>query len=686
MSAVAFAAGQVELLALLPGSLGAFSAAVIAGAGAGALSNLAGQAVSNLVGLQSGFSWQSLAVSTAAGGVSGGLGKLPGLSSSAAGATRQQTQQLTAGAAAHGAGAVKASLPTLMRKAMLRGALSSASSQLLEMSLGMRHGVDVRSILEAAALGAVDPQAEGEGQARLGQYARERLWHTAVDEGVRAVFDKHLDMKHVIEQVALGLMGSLASYETQAVLTKSEDHTTKPRDRDVPRSKTPKETGYETHHQRRALSAAHQAGRHAYPQERYRQSESHSRGEGRLAYARDGQADNDAVLGPSTAHREADAHTARSWHAAPSWREQVKTDVALAGWGPYGEQNWVGDDGWLPAYDAAFHVGSDAAFHIGSDAVADLSQWQGLRVSEAHFAAGMTRFTGALEAASGVAQVGLAGELAGVGAVLGGPVGMVVGLGLGTVFGVHGGDNIQAGVRQAAGGHSVKPATEVLLGQVLSPRAAARIEMGLEFAGAGSGLTRGLAGELSGSSRYIGSLPVTGLPYNPQFFQSAASSAGARLNRAAAWTAQRSPRMGLLLEKFGLRGPSGVGAEGVVPGTGLKARSLSNVEVREWYHKQLADIPNQIDKSLPLREQGLQAFKMRNDIKLQARALMRDQKLASTLPPPKTLKYEVRKLYGTNTVGDDLWLNMIDSSQRTNAAVDNALDIENTFAPLRSNS
>ena len=58
--------------------------------------------------------------------------------------------------------------------------------------------------------------------------------------------------------------------------------------------------------------------------------------------------------------------------------------------------------------------------------------------------------------------------------------------------------------------------------------------------------------------------------------------------------------------------------------TGLQAYSMSNLEVRKWYHSQLDRIPSLIDNTLSLKEQGLQAFTLRNKFKMQARELMKE--------------------------------------------------------------
>ena len=54
---------------------------------------------------------------------------------------------------------------------------------------------------------------------------------------------------------------------------------------------------------------------------------------------------------------------------------------------------------------------------------------------------------------------------------------------------------------------------------------------------------------------------------------------------------------------------------------GLKGK-LGNKEVRQWYKKRDSLIPEMIDKSLPLKEQAMQAFDMRNQYRTQALPLM----------------------------------------------------------------
>ncbi|MCU7937583.1 MAG: hypothetical protein KZQ99_22460, partial [Candidatus Thiodiazotropha sp. (ex Dulcina madagascariensis)] len=107
-----------------------------------------------------------------------------------------------------------------------------------------------------------------------------------------------------------------------------------------------------------------------------------------------------------------------------------------------------------------------------------------------------------------------------------------------------------------------------------------------------------------------------------------------------------------------------------------KPGSLSNEATRKWYHQQLDAISSKIDSSLPLKEQALQAFKSRNDVKMQARELMADRAAAASLPAPKTLQDVVRKAYGQGLRGDDVWRYLLGGSQRSNAGVDAALGLK----------
>lgn len=58
---------------------------------------------------------------------------------------------------------------------------------------------------------------------------------------------------------------------------------------------------------------------------------------------------------------------------------------------------------------------------------------------------------------------------------------------------------------------------------------------------------------------------------------------------------------------------------------------LNNLEVRLWYNKRNKNIINEIDKSLSIKEQAMQAHALRNKYRAQARNLMADRRLAEEL-------------------------------------------------------
>lgn len=71
-------------------------------------------------------------------------------------------------------------------------------------------------------------------------------------------------------------------------------------------------------------------------------------------------------------------------------------------------------------------------------------------------------------------------------------------------------------------------------------------------------------------------------------------------------------------------------------------RSLSSVQARDWYNAKVSEI-DEVEKHMrSLGHSAKEIFekvtKLRNEVKLQARALMKDQASAKTLPPPKSLE------------------------------------------------
>lgn len=109
-----------------------------------------------------------------------------------------------------------------------------------------------------------------------------------------------------------------------------------------------------------------------------------------------------------------------------------------------------------------------------------------------------------------------------------------------------------------------------------------------------------------------------------------------------------------------------------------KQGSLSNVETRRWYLDQEAKIPEIIDNSLPLDQQAKQAFEFRNQIRTQARDAMSDRALADELfgtRPNLTWEQIVKKYTDKGFSGDSLYQEIIKAAQRSNDAVNKALNV-----------
>ena len=112
---------------------------------------------------------------------------------------------------------------------------------------------------------------------------------------------------------------------------------------------------------------------------------------------------------------------------------------------------------------------------------------------------------------------------------------------------------------------------------------------------------------------------------------------------------------------------------------GISKKSLSNVEARKWYLDQEQKITEQIDKNLSVKEQAKQAFELRNQYRTQARELMKDQELAASLnitDPNRTWEEIVQRQIEKGYAGDDIYKQIIESSQRSRTAVNQQLGLE----------
>ena len=108
-------------------------------------------------------------------------------------------------------------------------------------------------------------------------------------------------------------------------------------------------------------------------------------------------------------------------------------------------------------------------------------------------------------------------------------------------------------------------------------------------------------------------------------------------------------------------------------------KTLSNVEARKWYLEQEAKIPDLIDESLPLEQQARQAFDLRNQYRTQTRELMSDRQLAESLyrtDPNLTWEQVIQKQIGKGLSGDDVYKEILESSQRSRTSVNQLLGLE----------
>ncbi len=111
----------------------------------------------------------------------------------------------------------------------------------------------------------------------------------------------------------------------------------------------------------------------------------------------------------------------------------------------------------------------------------------------------------------------------------------------------------------------------------------------------------------------------------------------------------------------------------------LKGR-LGNGEVRRWYKTKDMAIPEKLDKSLPLREQAMQAHELRNTYRTQARELMKDQIARKQLDQnhPNTsfeemIEHKMKK-YGLNE--QEAYQDIIRSSTTTNKKYDKIAGVQ----------
>jgi hypothetical protein len=111
---------------------------------------------------------------------------------------------------------------------------------------------------------------------------------------------------------------------------------------------------------------------------------------------------------------------------------------------------------------------------------------------------------------------------------------------------------------------------------------------------------------------------------------------------------------------------------------GLPAGTLDDVAARNWYLGQLDAIPGKINGTQSLRNQARQAFELRNQARIDARALMSNRKKAleyDITDPIPTWQDQVRHSYAKGNRGSAIWEDILESSMRSRASVNSALGL-----------
>gem|GEM_PF-1540436 len=119
-------------------------------------------------------------------------------------------------------------------------------------------------------------------------------------------------------------------------------------------------------------------------------------------------------------------------------------------------------------------------------------------------------------------------------------------------------------------------------------------------------------------------------------------------------------------------GAAGSAAGASAEGSGIKPEKYSDKEARQWYLYKESQIPNMIDNNLSLEEQAIQAFNLRNQFRTQARDLVldRDQAVLLAITEPNlTWEQIVQKQVNAGLSGDDIYIAIIESSQRSRTSV-----------------
>ena len=110
-------------------------------------------------------------------------------------------------------------------------------------------------------------------------------------------------------------------------------------------------------------------------------------------------------------------------------------------------------------------------------------------------------------------------------------------------------------------------------------------------------------------------------------------------------------------------------------------KTLSNFEVRNWYHSHMENIPNLIDTTKSIEDQAKQAFDMRNRVKFQAREMMNDVKSRAELdvksPINTSFNEKVEeKIREKKLTRQQAYEDILRTSKKSNRGVDKKLGLE----------
>lgn len=110
-------------------------------------------------------------------------------------------------------------------------------------------------------------------------------------------------------------------------------------------------------------------------------------------------------------------------------------------------------------------------------------------------------------------------------------------------------------------------------------------------------------------------------------------------------------------------------------------KTLSNFEVRSWYHAHMENIPNLIDTTKSIEDQAKQAFDMRNRVKFQAREMMNDVKSRAELdvksPINTSFNEKVEeKIREKKLTRQQAYEDILRTSKKSNRGVDKKLGLE----------